>query len=121
MGKENGMEKRVGSIKEHSEGSNMTVALRGEIDHHNAALWRGDIDRLILEKKPKKLFLDLGHIDFMDSSGLGLIMGRYSLLKKLGCELILLNPSCAVERICRLAGLERIVRIEKKQEKREEV
>ncbi len=106
------MEKKTGYVKEFTSEKGMTVSLRGEIDHHNAALWRGEIDRLILEKKPRRVYLELSAIEFMDSSGLGLIMGRYSLLKKLGCELVLLEPSAAVLKICRLAGLERLLRIE---------
>ena len=61
----------------------------------------------------------LSKIDFMDSSGIGLIMGRYARMQKLGGALKIKDPSERVERICRLAGLERIVSIENGGEKNE--
>ncbi|MBR4873753.1 MAG: STAS domain-containing protein [Clostridia bacterium] len=96
------------------EGNAVVVALAGEIDHHNASGLRADIDKLIYEERPPKMVLDLANIEFMDSSGLGLIMGRYSLVKEFGGELTVRNPNARVLKICKLAGLERMIRIEKK-------
>lgn len=96
------------------EGKAVIVSLSGEIDHHNAATLRTGIDKLIYEKRPPKLVLDLENIAFMDSSGLGLIMGRYSLVRELGGELSVRNPNEGVLKICKLAGMERMIRIEKK-------
>lgn len=90
----------------------LEIVLGGEIDHHSAVCVRGDIDRLIFESRPKRLVLDLSQVSFMDSSGLGLIMGRYSLIKELGGSLILRSPSEAVTRMLSLAGMDRMVRIE---------
>ena len=92
----------------------LVVVLKGEIDHHNAVKVRGDIDELIYEKKPRKTVLDLGLIDFMDSSGLGLIMGRYALMQRIGGELTLKNPNERILKIFELAGLGRIIKIEEK-------
>ena len=94
------------------EGRVMTVGLRGEIDHHSAVELRRGLDELICTHRPSILRLDVSGIEFMDSSGLGLMMGRYALLKRLGGELILVSPGAAVLRMVRLAGMERIVRIE---------
>ena len=91
----------------------MHVLLTGEMDHHNAVATRQDIDRLILEERPRKVILDLSGIAFMDSSGLGFVMGRYSLMQRLGGELVLERPNERVTKIFELAGLERIVKIEK--------
>ena len=73
---------------------------------------RAEIDEKIAELRPRSTVLMLSQIDFMDSSGIGLIMGRYARMQKLGGTLTLRAPSERVERICRLAGLERIVTIE---------
>ncbi len=108
------MIKNAGSIEEKLDGKTLTVILRGEIDHHNALRLRTSIDKLITEKQPLKLVLELGSIDFMDSSGLGLIMGRYRKIQELGGELVIRNPNEAVLKICRLAGLGRLVKIEAK-------
>ena len=91
----------------------LEVKLVGEIDHHTAIRIRSDIDELIFSCRPQKTVLDLSEISFMDSSGLGLIMGRYSLMKELGGSLSLRAPTQAVMKILSLAGMERVIKIEK--------
>lgn len=95
-----------------SAGSILSVRIRGEIDHHTAAGIRQGIDGVLFEKRPKKLILDLSAVSFMDSSGLGLIMGRFSVMKELGGEMTVWNPSRETRAILTLAGMERLVRIE---------
>lgn len=98
----------------------LSVKLMGEIDHHSAVGVRADIDSLIFESRPRKIVLDLSEISFMDSSGLGLIMGRYALARDLGCAMALRSPSVAVMKILSLAGMERMIKIEKDGGKNEE-
>ena len=93
-------------------GSILSIHIRGEIDHHTASAIRRGIDEILFEKRPKKLILDLSAVGFMDSSGLGLIMGRYSVMKELGGEMTVWNPSPETRSILTLAGMERLVRIE---------
>ena len=93
-------------------GSILSIRIRGEIDHHTAVSIRQGIDAALFEKRPKKLILDLSAVGFMDSSGLGLIMGRYSVMKELGGEMVVWNPSPETRSIITLAGMERMVRIE---------
>ena len=93
-------------------GSILSVHVRGEIDHHSAASIRQGIDATLFEKRPSKLILDLSAVSFMDSSGLGLIMGRYSVMKELGGDMTVWNPSPETRAILTLAGMERLVRIE---------
>jgi stage II sporulation protein AA (anti-sigma F factor antagonist) len=93
-------------------GSILSVRVRGEIDHHTASDIRRGIDTILFEKRPKKLLLDLSAVSFMDSSGLGLIMGRYSVMKELEGEMVVWNPSPEIRSIITLAGMERMVRIE---------
>ena len=92
-------------------GSILSVHVRGEIDHHTAASIRQGIDAALFEKRPAKLILDLSAVSFMDSSGLGLIMGRYSVMKELGGEMVVWNPSPETRAILKLAGMERLVTI----------
>ena len=95
-----------------SAGSILSIRVRGEIDHHTAASIRRDMDSTLFDKRPKKLILDLSAVSFMDSSGLGLIMGRYSVMKELEGEMVVWNPSPEIRSILTLAGMERMVRIE---------
>ena len=89
----------------------MIVHVCGEIDHHSAVAVRTGIDAEITEKRPSRVMLELSAVDFMDSSGLGLIMGRFALIKQYGGTLAVLDPSPAVLRIIKLAGMERMVSI----------
>ena len=93
--------------------SALEIVLCGEIDHHSAVNVRGKIDSAIERIGPKKTVIDLSGIEFMDSSGLGLIMGRYALMRKLGGDLSVKNPNPRIVKIFELAGLERIVQIER--------
>ncbi len=93
-------------------GSILTVRIRGEIDHHTAVSIRKGVDELLYERRPRKLILDLSAVSFMDSSGLGLIMGRLALMRELEGELMVWNPGREIRTILRLAGMEKLVRIE---------
>ena len=90
------------------------VSLIGEINHHNAVFVRQEIDEKIQELRPQNLVLDLADAPFMDSSGLGLIMGRYKLMKDLGGTLTVANPSAGHQKIFDLAGLNKLIKYTKK-------
>ncbi len=93
-------------------GNTITVYIRGEIDHHTAVIVRNGIDAVLFEKRPTRMILDLSAVGFMDSSGLGLIMGRLSVMKSLGGDMSVQNPSRETESILSLAGIERLISIE---------
>ena len=70
---------KQGAKIETSVGNGVLIfKLIGEIDHHNAKILRMQMDEKIILHRPQKTVLDLSHIDFMDSSGLGLIMGGFA-------------------------------------------
>ena len=91
----------------------MIARLCGELDHHSAVAVRTLIDSEIKKHSPRKTVLDMADLDFMDSSGIGLIMGRFALMEKLGGEFTVSNPNEGIVKIFRLAGLDRFVKIEK--------
>lgn len=90
------------------EGGNLTAALVGELDHHAAAELRQRIDTAVLSCRPRRLTINLERLTFMDSSGIGLIMGRYRLMVSLGGEVRLSGTSPRMERMIRLAGLDKL-------------
>ena len=90
------------------EGGHLTAALIGELDHHAAAVLRQRIDSAVLSCRPRRLIIDLTRLTFMDSSGIGLIMGRYRLMVSLGGEVRLSGTSPRMERMIRLAGLDKL-------------
>lgn len=107
------MTKHYGHYETHFADGVLTVTLQGEIDHHSAVNIRTALDEEIVRVCPQKTVLDLSHIEFMDSSGLGLIMGRYSLMQKLGGTLTLRRPNERIVKIFELAGLGRMVCMER--------
>ena len=114
------MEKELYVFHYDEEKKRVNLRLVGEIDHHSAAILRHEIDEALMKNRPNLLYVDLSGVDFMDSSGLGLIMGRYSLMKKLGGETVVLNPSPRAKKILTLAGMEKVIRIEKREVKADE-
>lgn len=95
-----------------TEGEKTVIRLFGEVDHHSAVGVRAQIDEKLLAERSKTVYLDLSRVDFMDSSGLGLIMGRLATVNRYGGKLILLDPSPAAKRMIRLAALERVIQIQ---------
>lgn len=87
--------------------------LIGEIDHHTAAEVREKIDSVISFRKPAHLIIDFRNVTFMDSSGIGLVMGRYRLIKGINpkSNLEVKNVSTQTKKIMELAGLGRIAEI----------
>jgi len=93
----------------------ITVFLNGEIDHHTARIIREEIDAAIDENKPHTLILDFREITFMDSSGIGLVMGRIRQMQLLRGELHITNCSPHIEKVMRLAGMDRLAVLDQKQ------
>ena len=98
-------------MKAYSSEGNLIVKLEGEIDHHTSAEIRDGLDRMIAETKPKTLILELADIDFMDSSGLGLVLGRFRRLNDIGSTMYIKNPGARTERILSMAGVDKLIKI----------
>lgn len=92
-------------------GGSLTVYLEGDIDHHSAQSIRSRIDTRLFLTRPGELVLDLSRVNFMDSAGLGLILGRFTKASELGVGFRLLNPNKHIQKILDLAGMERLVPI----------
>lgn len=91
----------------------LKLKLTGEIDHHGARSLRAKMDDEIFLYRPKRVELDLSSVDFMDSSGLGLILGRMNTAADAGGTLVIVNPAKRVEKVLSLAGMERMIKIER--------
>ncbi len=98
------MEIRIESI-----GTTLVVKLAGEIDQSCAEEIRGDIDREITLRHAQNLILDFAAVDFMDSSGLGMIIGRYKQMKARGGKTMIIRAKPQVDKILSLSGLKKII------------
>ncbi len=97
-------------------GENVTAFLSGEIDHHNAPAARAIIDTYIQKARPKTLTIDFGAVSFMDSSGIGLVMGRFKNIADYGGKMEITGLSPQAFKVMKLSGIEKIARIHKKRE-----
>lgn len=100
-------------IRSEKCGEETTAYIFGEVDHHNAKEAREKLDRIIEKDLPVRFGLDLSGVTFCDSSGLGLVMGRMKKCATVGTTMIVRNPSSAAYRILEIAGMDKIIKIER--------
>ncbi len=105
-------------VKIELENGVMTAYVIGEIDHHTAKMIRETIDPRVESARPRLLIIDFAGVGFMDSSGIGLIMGRFKLMRSIGGNMMVTNPTPYVTKMMRLAGLDRLSVIQSVNEKR---
>ena len=96
-------------IHASKKGPRMHARLCGELDHHSAEQARNMLDTMLHDITIRDLTLDLSGLTFMDSAGLGVILGRYRILSLRGGKLTVCGMSSAIDRIFRMSGLYAIV------------
>lgn len=88
------------------EGKTLTALLSGEIDHHGAAQLRETIDGRVAAAQPAILVLDFSAVTFMDSAGIGLILGRHKLVSAMGGVVVVQKAPKDIRRTLSVAGIE---------------
>lgn len=83
--------------------------LTEDLDHHGAEKFREISDRLIEREQVKKIIFDFTGVSFMDSSGIGMLMGRYKKIMFLGGRAAVTGVGEVVDRIFLLSGLYKII------------
>ena len=87
----------------------LVIRLSGELDHSEAARVRGEMDDLIDDTGVRRLVFDLSDLRFMDSSGIGLIIGRYKRLARRGGSVAVSGSNARIDRIFAMAGLYQLI------------
>ncbi len=87
----------------------LTIKLKGEIDHANAPKFRISADNIINRGGFDRFVFDLSGITFMDSTAIGLLLGRYKLLKNLGVPVYFFKPSKEADKVLKVSGLYTII------------
>lgn len=100
------------SVEINVTGEVVTARIIGELDHHTAKSIREEIDNALELNMPSLFILDFKEVSFMDSSGIGLVMGRYRTLAKLGAEFHIVGASAQIYKILKLAGIEKLAKLE---------
>ncbi len=90
----------------------LCIRLGGELDHHTADDLRRQITKKIEDYDIRHIVLNLGDLSFMDSSGLGVILGRYKQIKQDHGEIVVCELSPVIQRLFEMSGLFKIIRVE---------
>ncbi len=90
-------------------GTTLVVKIEGEIDHHTAPELREQMDREIESKNIINLVLDFDRVTFMDSSGIGVIAGRYKQIQARGGKVMVIRVKPQVDKILEISGLKKIL------------
>lgn len=99
------------AVKLSQNGNVLTAFLSGDLDHHSAAGIRADIDHAVRTSEVNRLVLDFSKVSFMDSSGIGLVMGRYKLMNERGGVCVVANPPAYIGKVMRISGVNRLCEI----------
>ncbi|WP_142288266.1 anti-sigma F factor antagonist [Bacillus sp. EAC] len=99
------------SIELEVKNAILCVRLDGELDHHTAEDLRLQVNEVLESQPIKHILLNLEHLTFMDSSGLGVILGRYKVIRNLGGEMVVCSISPSIKRLFDMSGLFKIVHL----------
>ena len=100
------------AVRIDTAGEVVTAYLSGEIDHHTAKEMRETIDEAVELNMPTLLVLDFSDVSFMDSSGIGLVMGRYRNLFLSCAQLSIMGTPPNIAKMLKLGGIEKLAQIE---------
>ena len=89
----------------------LIVKIIAEIDHHTTEKLRRKIDNEITRYMPRKVIFDFSNVAFMDSSGIGMVLGRYKLTKMLNGDFEIINVNSRMRKIFDMSGVARIIKI----------
>lgn len=89
----------------------LTVKFRGELDQHCADIIRFKIDKAISKTSCKDVVFDFTDLTFTDSTGIGLILGRYKILKNRNITLSIKNPNSLVNKVLNATGIYSIINV----------
>ena len=95
----------------------LTIFLPKEVDHHNAEEIRKNADLMIERNHIKYVIFDFGKTEFMDSSGIGAIMGRYRIIQLVGGEVWAVHTNERIKKILTLSGMTKIMQIYEEEQK----
>ncbi|MBR5157010.1 MAG: anti-sigma F factor antagonist [Clostridia bacterium] len=98
-------------IKLQTKGSTLIASLSGELDHHSAKAVKDMIETAIVNKSAQNMVFDLTNLTFMDSSGIGLMIGRYKLITSIGGKVCIVSKSKTLNRLISMSGLTKLMDI----------
>lgn len=97
-------------IDSKNYGGKLTIYVYGDIDEHSAVSFRTYLDKVIDDEKFGAMIINMSEVDFMDSTGIGVILGRYKKLKKLGLPMYVEELNTQIDKVFRVSGLYQIIK-----------
>ena len=96
-------------VKNRVYNNTLYVLLSGELDEHSATTTRIKLDEIFKSSGFRQIIIDLSELDFMDSTGIGVLIGRYKKMKDKNIPIYICNPSVHAEKIFKMTGLYEIM------------
>ena len=96
-------------IKFTSRGSTLIALFTGELDHHFAEYARNRMEGELLKATTRNVVFDFSGLSFMDSSGIGVIVGRYANIKKLGGKAAIICKNRKIRHILEMSGILKLI------------
>ena len=92
------------------QGKSVYITLDGEMDEHSAAIARRQADKIADESVGlEEAVFDLQNVTFMDSTGIGFLIGRYKKFKRYGVPMYVTNPNMTADKILTISGVYAII------------
>lgn len=89
----------------------LLVTVSGELDHHTAAAVKEKADNKMRSSNAVNIIFDFSGLTFMDSSGIGMIMGRYKKVRSLGGRVVACGINAQILRIMEMSGIDKIIKL----------
>lgn len=93
------------NIKQIKRNGSLIIVLSGELDESMADYTRKNMDKIILDEGSSNVIFDLSGLSFMDSTGIGVLLGRYKIIKKLGGNAMITGANKQIDRVLTMSGL----------------
>lgn len=98
-------------VKFSNKGNILIVRLYGELDHHASEYVRRKIDNEMIKPTSKNIVFDLTNLSFMDSSGIGIIMGRYKIINKINGKVMIASSNAQILKLLEMSGIQKFIPI----------
>lgn len=96
-------------IKYKINSNALIISICGELDEYSAFYAKNKIDNIIKDFKVKQIVFDMSELDFMDSTGIGVLLGRYKILKNRNISAFIKNTNSHVEKIFKMSGIYQVM------------
>lgn len=97
------------------EGEILRIMVPKDLDHHNCIVIRETADNIMLQENIREILFDFQNTEFMDSSGIGVIVGRYKNMKCLGGTVAAIHVNQRIKKIFLLSGLSKMIKVYEKE------